>query len=185
VTTARLVPSTRLSRDRIQELAAGLSWTLRAAYLPDGLRPFEQVFEAPDGTAVHWIVDDDLEVSYFSVEGPNVARTVGAIHGEVEILDRGDLFARWDRARDYAEQGAAIRLIGAGAPEAYEPAWFDYFRQAFASRFGIVRFWAVLVSGIPGWPQLRAVVDQLARTDPDETVRERATAMSGAPVWRT
>jgi hypothetical protein len=185
VTTVRLVPEKSLGRDRIQHLAARLSWILRAAYLPDDSRPFEQIYEAPDGAAVHWIVDDAIGVSYFSVEGRDVMRTVGAIHGSVEILDRRQLFERWDRGSDYAERADAIRLIGAGAPEAFDREWFEYFNSALTSEYVIVRFWAVVVAAIPGWPQLRAVVDQLARSDPDDTVRQRAAEMSAAPVWRS
>jgi hypothetical protein len=181
----RLVPTTTLSLNTIAHLGKRLAWTLRRVYLPDDLRPFEQVWEATDRTIVHWIDDDAIEVSYFLVKGDLVAATVSAIRIEVRVYNQQELFANWDHAEHYASLERAIRLIGAGAPEAFDPTWFDYFRQAFTNEFAIVRWRAVLVSSIPGWPELKEMVDRLALADPEELVRERAASMSAAPVWRS
>lgn len=183
MTTVRLVPAANLSLDAVQQAAGRRGWTLRTAYLADDEYPFAQVWEAPDGTVVNWIVDDRLGVSYFEVRGEDVDPTVEAIRAEFAILDRDELLARWDRASEYAERADAIRLLGAGAPETFDPVWYERFRQAFTDEFGIVRYWTVLVSAISAWPELREHVDRLAREDPEETVRQRASRVSDA--WST
>lgn len=183
MTTVRLVPAASLGLDVVQQAAGRRSWTLRTAYLADDDYPFAQVWQAPDGTVVNWIVDDRIGVSYFEARGEDAGVTVDAIRAEFTILDRDQLFARWDGAADYSDRANAIRLIGAGAPEAFDRAWYGYFRRAFADEVAIVRFWAVLVSPIPSWPELRAHVDRLAREDPDETVRQRAALVSRA--WQS
>jgi HEAT repeat protein len=84
------------------------------------------------------------------------------------------LLATQFHAKDTDARVRAIFYLAASAPPDYDPDYYEVFSALFGHPDPKVRMETVAALGYPDWPELRPLLEQVAREAPFSRVREAA-----------
>ncbi len=95
--------------------------------------------------------------------------------GQTDVFyDKEPLLATPFHAKDRAAQIRAIYYLVASAPPDHDADYFEVFSALFGYPDPEVRMETVAALGYPDWPELRPLMEEVAREDPDQSVRDAA-----------
>jgi hypothetical protein len=111
-------------------------------------------------------------VTQLAVDGDDADRVAEDLGRRIRTYGPGDMPAVFDDPI----YGWDLRLaiLAAVAPATADPALVELFRRGFDHDDPHVRVTAALSAAIPAWPELRADIELLATSDPEERVRRPA-----------
>jgi hypothetical protein len=134
-----------------------------------------------------WYVEDDISGScYLQVSSPETrvaGEVLRAAESELSCWTREDLFRAVDEANDPLDLGLALLRLGLGAPVSVDEEIQSRIADEFYNEFEEVRDMAVWASSYAPLRQYLPDLEEVARNDESEKVRD-----SGIPdrmeLWR-
>lgn len=166
-----------VSREDVENLAWDLDWLLAEMADPSGDRPYEDVWATADErTAIHYIEDPVLELSYLVVEGGDVDAVVDQIRGAVGTYTPQEALEALRMASSRDEKIEAIYLLAiASGNEDNEV--LTALSKAAEDKDADVRHSVVVATGYLGWRQLRVLLERMRDGDQTQSVRDDAALM--------
>ncbi|MFD7900068.1 HEAT repeat domain-containing protein [Streptomyces sp. NPDC059743] len=172
----RIVPSPEVGYDLVAEGLAALGLTRHDAPSSESERvPNEEIWLSSDErSAVHWIEDDLIGVSYIAVRGTDVIPLSERIRSKLPTDDVAQL-----RSRAMVDRGPdalidTLYRTAVVADSGYDPEAFSLLRWGLNDPDSLVRRVALLAISITGWPEFTGLLDEVSANDPVDEVRDQA-----------
>ena len=126
--------------------------------------PYELVWETEDEqTSIHFIDDQWINLCYFVAKGKEPEKVIEQIRSSLDTYSVHDIHQMLNHATTPEEYIRAIHHVGVAAPQEYEPA--------------LVRHAAILAITYVGWSEFKNVLKKMETSDPDPSVRQRASIL--------
>ncbi len=143
--------------------------------------PFELMWKTKDEeTTIHYIEDELVQFSYIVVKGKDVDKVVSKICSKIEVYSNEEIFRKFIDATNRSEKMKAVAYLGVASPYKFDAQFFELLQTAFSDVDSEVRRTAVWCIGYASWPEFKETLDRLAKSDPDELVREHAGYLAAA-----
>ncbi|MFJ2877433.1 HEAT repeat domain-containing protein [Streptomyces sp. NPDC087272] len=137
--------------------------------------PEEEIWLTDDSeTAVHWINDDLLDVSYIAVRGVNAATLAEEIRSKIPMDDIPQLQARAITDRDSDALIDTLYRTAIVACSNYDPQAFALLRWGLYDPDPLIRRVSLLAVSITGWENFIPTLDEISKQDPVDEVRDQA-----------
>src|SRR6185436_1314037 len=137
--------------------------------------PKELIWATSDNRAtVHYVEDELVKFPYIVVKGDGWKEVASSISRSIDVFSEDELVEMVEKAGSREEKTLAIARLGVGAPDEFDPRFFQLLEKALSDPDPEVRRTVVWVNGYTGWPQFRQLLEKMAKADPDERVREEA-----------
>jgi hypothetical protein len=167
-----LVPKPTVTLEDVRRLAAGLGWQPHGTVLPGPDAPYEEIWKTGDGqTGIHWIEDEEIDVTYLLVEGENPDAVRAEIQARLDVYGVDELRELLTTASDIAVRVHAVYAIGVDAKGPFDQSHFDLLLTALRDPDPLIRRVAAIASTFPAWPELREPLERLRDVDEDPEVR--------------
>lgn len=173
----RLVLDSSVTEEKFYPIAKiqGWLWWKTIEEMKD--HPREVIFATLDKkTSVHFVDDSYLETRFLIFRGAEAsaaharALEVVAHRPDEEVLEAAKAAAGEARADSLLALAAIAAQLDRGRV-------VEAFRVAALAREPMVRRAAIVAMGYMGWPELRELAEAMAASDPDQGIREDASAL--------
>lgn len=177
--TERVVLRERPGEPVVAQLAAAADWTLLADNAGEHYARYtrEQSWGVRRGLHLHMIGDVLSEFCALSVvsqdraEGEQFRRL---LIEHLNPLTRDELLEPFVDVTEPGERMLRLMRLALGAPTEFDPAVYERIARSAGDPDARARDATILAASYAAWPQLRAVLRQLADHDPEMSVREDA-----------
>ncbi len=159
---------------KIDGLAWNDDWDIRDFTPRKPGKLFQQIWTKGKRTQIQYTEDPLLDLRYIMVSGPDQQKVLRKIQETFPVYNESEVRRMLKIAQTPQERARAILHIGISAPADFDATFLGYFNSAFADEDANVRWAAAAVSGYTNWPELRDVLQQLAKADSDLKVRKAA-----------
>ncbi len=175
----RIIPDDSIDIGHLMDVGGTQRW-----YFQDG--------EASDAFDIHYwlsrnrrneihLVDDFvIGTQYIVVEGPEAEAIIEQIRQAIPIYTLEQLRLRLDAADTLDQRARAVAQLALATTKAPNPTDLPLLEAALADPNTAVRRTAAIAVGYVEWPELRARLTEMHKTDPDEEVRDAAGRMHDA-----
>jgi hypothetical protein len=177
----RYIPRTRDLESVVRRLAEDHGWTLAFERPADSHQDI--------GIALIWEIIVGLTVAYYDEPRFQIpclivrsARHLSEVREyeafltrRLDLLDDSELLAAPSLAEPDSEaQALSLIKLGYGAPVDFDQRYFDRLSSATRAAHSEIRDAALRGMNYTEWPQFRPVLQQVAKRDPDRSVRKLA-----------
>lgn len=170
----RIALRPQVSSDDVDRAAWELDWPILDMLEKTADRPKQDVYRGDeDGTRVHLIHDDALELRYLVIDGPSADKVAEDVKGELDTVSVTDAEQLFDGAGSADERATATLLLGTASDHGEVSSTLERAAQDNAKT---VRRAAVIALGLVETAAARELLQTLADNDPDEVVRGDAAA---------
>lgn len=170
----RVVPKATVSRDDIHQMASTHGWVQQDFTGDDTEGPFEEVWLTQDGTTVHWIEDDLIDVGYLAVDGDTADSLAARLSAEIDVDDIASLRAQVMRGRDRETVIDTLYRVAVVAGHGYDEEAFRLLRWGLYDPDPLVRRVALIAVSITAWSAFRHILSDLESNDSDMDIRTQA-----------
>ena len=187
--STRLIPREPEAQPTLFDVAMAQRWKYveRVKADPDRMIPGESIFQPADLAATAHYVDDFIaNAKYVLLKSESLEalqKLADIIYDEMDVWFLDEILELYPAAKNEEERITAIGLTALAAPGAMDPRFLEILKAAYSASEPRVREKAVRMTAYVGWPELLAQLTPL-QNDPDEKVRDRASAVVAAMTQR-
>jgi hypothetical protein len=171
----RVVLRPEVTREQVEDAALDLEWLLLKSWPRGQDRPYEDVWvDRDEQTWIHYIEDHLVDLRYLVVKGTDVSAVESEARQLLPAYQAEDARRAWDTATTADERVEAVYLLALTAGPEDRSRAVAALQAASSDGDPAVRHALVLATTYVGWPELRRLLELLAKNDSVDAVRQEA-----------